>query len=72
MELETLTEPVPKNAPVETVETVETVHFTRLSVKPKLAQFHRLPQTVSVDVDYADQDEQSDNDHSPTPKKKMV
>ena len=59
--------------PVETdepVETVETAHFTRSRVKTKPSRKHRLPQSVSNNTDYVNQDEQSDTDKSPSPKRK--
>ena len=58
--------------PVETdepVETVEMVHFTISHVKPKPSRKHRLPWSVSKNIDYVNQDKQSDTDKSPSLKR---
>ena len=56
--------------PVETVETVEMAHFTRSRAKTKPTRTNRLPRSVSNNIDYVHQDEQSDSDKSPSPKRK--
>ena len=55
---------------VETVETKETAHFTRSRARPAPTRKNRLPQNVSNNVDYFDQEVQSDTSSSPTPKRK--
>ena len=56
--------------PMETVETVETAHFTRSRAKTKSIRTNRLPRSVSNNIDYVHQDEQSDSDKSPSLKRK--
>ena len=55
---------------VGTVETVETVHFTRSRTKTKSPRTNRLPRTVSSNIAYVHQDEQSDSGSSPSAKRK--
>ena len=55
---------------VGTVETVETVHFTRSRTKTKSPRTNRLPRTVSNNIAYVHQDEQSYSRSSPLPKRK--
>ena len=62
--------PVEASEPVETVETVETAHFTRSRAKTKSPQTNRLPRSVSNNIAYVHQEEQSDSDKSPSPKRK--
>ena len=62
--------PVEASEPVETMETVETAHFTRSRAKIKSPQTNRLPRSVSNNIAYVHQDEQSDSDKSPSPKRK--
>ena len=62
--------PVETDEPVETMETEEMAHFTRSHAKTKPTQTNRLPQSVSKNIDYVHQDEQSDSDKSPSPKRK--
>ena len=63
--------PVETDKPVETVETVETAHFTRSLAKTKPTRTNRLPWSVSNNIDYVHQDEESDSDKSPSPKRKQ-
>ena len=62
--------PVEASKPVETVETAETAHFTRSRAKIKSPRTNRLPRSVSNNIAYVHQDEQSDSDKSPSPKRK--
>ena len=62
--------PVETDESVETVETVETAHFTRSHAKSKSPQTNRLPRSVSNNIDYVQQDEESDSNKSPSPKRK--
>ena len=62
--------PVEASEPVETVETVEMAHFTRSRAKTKSPQTNRLPRSVSNNIAYVHQEEQSDSDKSPSPKRK--
>ena len=62
--------PVKANKPVETVETVETAHFTRSRAKTKSPQTNRLPRSVSNNIACVHQDEESDSDKGPSPKRK--
>ena len=55
---------------VGTVETVETVHFTRSHTKTKSPRTNRLPRTASNIIAYVHQDEQSDSGSSPSAKRK--
>ena len=55
---------------VGTVETVETTYFTRSCTKTKLPRTNRLPRTVSGNITYLHQDEQSDSGNSPSAKRK--
>ena len=55
---------------VGTVETVETTHFTRSRTKTKSPRTNRLPRTVSRNIAYVHQDEQSDSGSSPSAKRK--
>ena len=57
---------------VGTVETVETVHFTRSRTKTKLPRTNRLPRTASNNIAYVHQDEQSDSGSSPSAKRKRT
>ena len=52
------------------VETVETTHFTRSRTKTKSPRTNRLPRTVSSNIAYVHQDEQSDSGSSPSAKRK--
>ena len=64
---------VPPTKPGEavgTVETVETVHFTRSRTKTKLPRTNRLPRTVSNNIAYVHQDEESNSGSSPSAKRK--
>ena len=58
-----------KGAPVETVGKK---YRTRSSVQTKPPQSTRFSRVVSMDVNYTKQDELSETDHSPTPKKKRI
>ena len=62
--------PVKASKPVETMEIVETVHFTRSRAKTKSPWTNSLPRSVSNNIAYVHQDEQSDSDKSPSPKRK--
>ena len=62
--------PVEASEPVETVETVEMAHFTRSCAKIKSPRTNRLPRSVSTNIAYVHQDEQSDSDKSPSLKRK--
>ena len=62
--------PVKASEPVETVETVEMAHFTRSHAKTKSPWTNRLPRSVSNNIAYVHQDEQSDSDKSPSLKRK--
>ena len=62
--------PVKASKPVETMETVEKAHFTRSHAKTKSPRTNRLPRSVSNNIAYVHQDEQSDSDKSPSPKRK--
>ena len=55
---------------VGTVETVEMAHFTRSRTKTKSPRTNRLPRTVSSNIAYVHQDEQSDSGSSPSAKRK--
>ena len=55
---------------VETVETEETVYFTRSRTRPTPTCKNRLPRNVSNNIDNFDQEVQSDSGSSPTPKRK--
>ena len=55
---------------VETMETEETVHFTRSRARPIPTHKNRLPRNMSNNVDYFDQEVQSDTSSSPTSKRK--
>ena len=61
---------VEASEPVETVVTVETAHFTRSRAKTKSPRTNRLPRSVSNNIAYVHQDEQSYSDKSPSPKRK--
>ena len=63
--------PVKASGPVETVETVEMAHFTRSHAKTKSSRTNRLPRSVSINIAYVHQDEQSDSDKSPSLKRKQ-
>ena len=60
----------PPAKPSELEETVETKHFTRSRTKTKLPRTNRLPRTVSSNIAYLHQDEQSDSGSSPSAKRK--
>ena len=55
---------------VGTMETVETVHFTRSHTKTKSPRTNRLPRTASSNIAYVHQDKQSDSGSSPSAKRK--
>ena len=54
----------------DSVETVETGYRTHSSLHLKPSRSNRLPRAVSTDVTYTNQDELSDTDCSPIPKRK--
>ena len=56
---------------VGTVETVETVHFTRSRLKTKSPRTNRLPRTASNNIAYVHQDKQSDSGNSSSAKRKL-
>ena len=58
----------PPAKPIElvgTVETAETIPFTRFRTKTKSPRTNRLPRTASSNIAYVHQDEQSDSGSSP-------
>ena len=61
---------VPPTKPGETVETGETVHFTRSRTKTKLSRTNRLLRRASNNIAYVHQDDESDSGSSPSAKRK--
>ena len=70
-ELRSKTVPLTKpGEAVESLETVETVHFMRSRTKTKMSKTNRLSRTASYHIAYVHQNDESDSGSSPSGKRK--